>query len=47
MLFIWCEKDNIMEIIDQLEKLGFNYVENFTTVLLSLEKILTIMPSEP
>ncbi|CAD8075394.1 unnamed protein product [Paramecium sonneborni] len=47
MLFIWCEKDNIMEIIDQVDKLGFNYVENFTTVLLSMEKILTIMPSEP
>ena len=46
MLFIWSEKDNIMEIIDHLESLGFNYVENFTTVLLSLDKILT-NPSMP
>lgn len=46
MLFIWCEKDNIMEIIDHLDTLGFNYVENFTTVLLSKEKIQNI-PSIP
>lgn len=47
MLFIWCEKDNIMEIIDHLDKLGFNYVENFTTVLLSLDKILNTTSSVP
>ncbi|KAM3145560.1 hypothetical protein pb186bvf_002334 [Paramecium bursaria] len=42
ILFIWCDKDNIMEIIDHLDTQGFNYVENFTMVILSREKILTM-----
>lgn len=40
IVFVWCEKDNITELIDHFESQMFTYVENFTLVMLSLEKII-------
>lgn len=34
ILFVWCEKELISEVINHFDKQGFNYVENMVYVMM-------------
>lgn len=47
ILFIWAEKDNMSPIMDHLETMGFVYVEIFSFILLSANKLRELEKSQP